>query len=364
MKKYSAEDFEKKFKTLRDKLLIKQGFEDQIQESRKKLGVPTENGFSSSLELAIFLAEKLSSEEILNTAFISFISNWERRNTKRAEEGDREIVLKELDDFISDKPENIQFLAIKFLEESVEDHNELFTLQPIIRQDFKEIAKLGSEEFKIFNKYFRPDLLDEFTILHFVEKYLFLGDAGVAGYIRKRVSCSHCKNIGVLHFSPSGDDMEGQNEGIGSKNYVFNKSFVKRISQHFNSVFLIIKPYATKPQVIQYIEENWDDLKDHMNNKNTFYKQYNVGSTRIRTSDFDRNRIIYELYQLPKKELLKKYNGEKNFSLPGIYKQTVVSAILEEQHDIKMTPEAVKRAATRYANATKVIDEPRDIGDI
>jgi hypothetical protein len=67
---------------------------------------------------------------------------------------------------------------------------------------------------------------------------------------------------------------------------------------------------------------------------------------------------------LPKKELIKIYKGESNLSGVGIYKENVISAILDDEHGIKMTSDAIKKAATRFAKSTKAERLPKDIGDI
>jgi uncharacterized protein with PIN domain len=73
---------------------------------------------------------------------------------------------------------------------------------------------------------------------------------------------------------------------------------------------------------------------------------------------------VYELNKLPKKELLEMYKGTEDFSHTGIYKETIVSAILSEEYDIQMTSDAVKKTASRYSSSTKVHNVPKDIRDI
>jgi len=191
-----------------------------------------------------------------------------------------------------------------------------------------------------------------------------LGQRGIDLYIKSKISCHNCKYLGVEHFSAHRHDMEGKDEGPYSKNYVFNEQAVKRLSYHFNSVFIIVKPYATKEMVHQYVEENWDDLKEHIVEKNTFYKQFDVNPTVIKESDDERNRLVYELNKLSKKDLLKRYKGAEDFSHRGIYKEAIVAAILKEEYEVDMTSDAVKKAASRYAQTIKVQNVPKDIRDI
>ena len=132
----------------------------------------------------------------------------------------------------------------------------------------------------------------------------------------------------------------------------------------FNSVFLIIKPYATKEEVLNYVEDNWDSLKKHVIEKNTFYKQYGVHPSKIKESDFERNRLIYELNKLSKKDLLKRYKGERDLSLKNIYKETIIAAILKEEYNASISPEAVKKAAARFDKTSRIKMLPKDIRDI
>lgn len=373
MKKYSADYFESKFNTLKEKLLIKEGFVEEIRTARKELEVPVQDGFASSFDFAKYITDQLSFDEMLEAASMFYTNKWEVQKKRRMEKKDQEEVFEALGKEIFDnldKPTlkneglELQVFAIGFFDDFLKDHHGMFFLDGFIKESFKNVSKFIKKEFEIFNKFFRPDLYDEHIILSYVERYLFLGENGINDYIKKRVVCPACKNIGVAHFSPTRDQMEGKDEGIGSNKYIFNQTFVKQLSMHFNSVFLIIKPYAEKDQVKQYIEDNWEHMKEHMHTKNTYYKQFGVGSSRIKTSDFEKNELVYKLNKLSKAKLLKLYTGAKDFSLPSIYKEIIVAAILEEQHNISMTADAVKKAAARYAEAIKVIDEPRAIGDI
>jgi len=231
-------------------------------------------------------------------------------------------------------------------------------------QKNKFLSKLFPKTIKLIRKFWGLDLLDEHIMGHLVEKYLFLGDYGINKYIQQKVACTNCRYIGVNHFSPTRNSMAGQDEGAYGKNYIFNKQTVRLLSLHFNSVFLIIKPYATKEEVLQYVEDNWNDLKEHIIEKNTFYKQFDVHPSKIKESDFERNNLVYELYKLSKKELIKMYKGERDFSGTGIYKETVISAILKEGHGLDMSLDAIKRSATRFAKSTRIKEQPKDIRDI
>ena len=62
--------------------------------------------------------------------------------------------------------------------------------------------------------------------------------------------------------------MEGQDRrDLLVKKYIFNKNTVKMLSKYFNSVFIIIKTLCNKEMTIQYIEDNWEDLKEHITEK-------------------------------------------------------------------------------------------------
>ena len=249
------------------------------------------------------------------------------------------------------------------LGERIENHSSLFTQYALFLEN-KYLAKLNPAVFKLMQKFWGVDLLDDHIIIHYIEKYLFMGSYGVNQYIKNKVACHNCMYLGVEHFSPDRNNMEGQDKGIYSKEYIFNKETVKMLSAYFNSTFLIVKPYATKELVIQYIEDNWDDLKEHIINKNTFYKQFGVHPSIIKESDEDKNRLIYELSKLSKKDLLKTYKGKKDFSVKGIYKENIISAILEEEYDIKISSEAIKKSASRFAKSISIQKLPKDIRDI
>jgi hypothetical protein len=367
VKKYSADYFEKKFKILFSKLLAKKGFLNAVKEMRIELEIP-DNGFENETILAHFLITKMSDREWRTLGFATFIEIYEQKHETIVDEKNKDEVIETfINDVDNKKGGRGIFQALFKLDGLIQNHNELFTTylkeKPIFIKN-KFLSQLSPKVFKLMNTYWGFDLLDEHIVSHFIEKYLFLGDYGIAQYIKNKVACPNCRYIGVQHFSPERYNMQGQDKGVYTKGYIFNKATVKQLSSHFNSVFLIIKPYATKEQVHHYIEDNWNDLKEHILAKNTFYKQFDVHPSKIKESDFERNNLIYELYKLPKKELIKIYKGESNLSGVGIYKENVISAILDDEHGIKMTSDAIKKAATRFAKSTKAERLPKDIGDI
>lgn len=359
MKRYSASYFEDKFKILYKKLLEKDGFVDDMQKLRKKLDIP-KNGFQNTLELSEYLMNRLSKVEKETATSLGFIEQYEIRNGIVNKE-DMEKVAKEFDKKF--KNDFIPLVVIISYQIHLEDHNNFFTKDPIIAYG-KKNSHLYKETEKIFRKFMGVDLLDAHIILHYVEKYLFLGKSGVNEYIKKKVACPACRYIGVNQFSPIRANMKGKDEGPFSSKYIFNDKTVKMLSGHFDSVFLIIKPYATKEQVIQYVSDNWDSLKEHIIEKNTFYRQLGVNPSKIKKSDNDKNRLVYELYKLSKKELLKKFEVEKDLTRSGIYKETIISVVLEKEYDIKMSSDAIKKTATRFAKSKKLKREPKDIRDI
>ena len=365
MKKYSADYFEKKFEILFNKLIIKEGFVNKVKEIRKTLGIPVENGFIDQLELAEYLRKKLTKKEEMGATIFSFMEQYDAENKTRLTESksDREKFFQYL---VNKKKNKIDPVAImSYFLEIIDDHSDLFTSHFIFKKN-KFISKLSPIVIKLLNKYWGFDLLDEHIAVHFIEKYLFLGESGVKQYIKNKIVCPNCRYIGVVHFSPTGLNMEGRNEGIFSGKYLFNETTVKLLSSHFNSVFLLIKPYATKEEVLNYIEDNWNRLKEHLIEKNTFYKQYDVNPSKIKESDFDKNQLVYSMYKLPKKELVREYNEQKissSLSAP-IYKEAIISAILEKKYNIQITADAIKKSATRFAKSIKLKKEPRDIRDI
>jgi hypothetical protein len=186
----------------------------------------------------------------------------------------------------------------------------------------------------------------------------------VRDYIKEKIDCPFCRYIGVSHFSAERHNMDGQDEGPFSNKYVFNKKTVKLLSAYFDSLFLIIKPYASKDQVIQYVNDNWEELKEHLIAKNTFYRQLEVSPARIKKSAGDRNRLIYELQKSSKKDLVARYKGDRDFSVTGIYKEDIVSAILKEEYGLSVSSDAVKKTASRFAKSKKLKRQPKDIRDI
>lgn len=321
-----------------------------------------ENGFSSTQELALYLINKMSASEQQSLTFFAFIEAYAYKNKKSITEENREEVIKA---FMKEGyKKGAGMIPMMFeLVRNIESHHGLFTKCTIFEES-KYLSKLNPAVNKLMQKYWGVDLLDDHVILHYIEKYLFLGQAGIDQYIRSKITCQNCKYLGIDHFSPRRVNMEGQDEGPYSKNYIFNKDTVRRLSYHFNSVFLIIKPYATKEMLLQYIEDNWDDLKEHIIEKNTFYKQFDVNPSLIKESDDEKNKLVYELNKLSKKDLLNRYKGKEDFGQSGIYKESIISAILNEEYGIKMTTDAIKKSASRYAKSIKVQSVPKDIRDI
>lgn len=362
MKKYSTDYFEKKYKILSEKLLQKEGFLASVQDVRKELGLPV-NGFSSTQELAYFLIGKMNKSEQQSLTFFAFVEAYAYENKISLNEENKDEVVKA---FMKkgQKKGGIGMIPMMFeLARHIESHHSLFTKYPLFEES-KHLSKLFSAVIKLMQKYWGVDLLDDHVILNYIEKYLFMGQTGIDQYIKHKISCHNCKYLGIDHFSPTRADMEGQDTGPYSKNYILNKDAVRRLSYHFNSVFLVVKPYATKEMLHQYIEDNWDDLKEHIIEKNTFYKQFDVNPSLIKESDDEKNKLVYELNKLSKKELLKKYRGNEDFNHTGVYKEAIVSAILNEEYGIKMTSDAVKKSASRFAKSIKVQNIPKDIRDI
>lgn len=361
MKKYSTDYFEKKYKILSEKLLQKEGFADSVKATREELGLPV-NGFSSTQELAQFLIGKMSKSEQQSLTFRAFVQAYSQANKVSITEETRDEVIGA---FIKmGHKQGIGMIPMMFeLASNIESHHSLFTKISFLEKG-KYLPKLSLAVKKLMQKYWGVDLLDDHVILHYIEKYLFLGQQGIDQYIKSKISCHNCKYLGIDHFSPSRADMEGQDEGPYSKNYLLNKDAVRRLSYHFNSVFLIVKPYATKEMLLQYVEDNWEDLKGHMVEKNTFYKQFDVNPTLIKESDEEKNRLVYELNKLSKKELLRRYKGKNDFSHAGVYKESIISAILAEEYEVEMSADAVKKSASRFAKSIKVQNVPKDIGDI
>ena len=56
--------------------------------------------------------------------------------------------------------------------------------------------------------------------------------------------------------------------------------------------------------------------------------------------------------------------SKKDFNYKGLYKETIISAILEEEYNIKMSSDAIKKSAYRYSKSIQVQQIPKDIRDI
>jgi hypothetical protein len=362
MKKYSEDYFEKKYKILLEKLLQKEGFIEHVEQARKELGLP-KKGFSNSPELAHFLIGKMTKSQQRSLTFFAFAEAYAYENKIFISDENRDEIYNAFLKQGYDKKGTGMLPMMFELSKNIETHHSLFTMYPLFK-DNKYLSTLFPAVSKTMNEFWGVDLLDDHVIIHYIEKYLFMGEAGVKLYIKSKISCHNCKYLGIDHFSPRRADMQGKDKGPYRKEYIFNREAVKRLSAHFNSVFLIIKPYATKEMVLQYVEDNWEDLKEHIIEKNTFYKQFDVNPSIIKESDSEKNRLVYELHKLSKKDLLKEYSGERDLKHKGVYKEVIVSAILDEKYGIKMTPEAVKKSASRFAKGTEVLKKPKDIRDI
>ena len=205
MKKYSSDYFEKKFKILFSKLLAKEGFLNAVKEARVELEIP-DGGFANETSLAHFLINKMSNDEWRTLGFFAYIEAYEHKNkTTLNKENSEEIIKSYQKETSSKKGGNGIFQAMFNLEEHIQNHNELFTTylkeKPIFGKN-KFLSQLSPNVFKLVNAFWGFDLLDEQIIINLIEKYLFLGDYGIAQYIKNKVACPNCKYIGVQHFSP------------------------------------------------------------------------------------------------------------------------------------------------------------------
>jgi hypothetical protein len=367
MKKYTANYFDDKFKILFRRLLEKEGFVDDVKEFRKQFDIP-DNGFTNSLELSEYLMNRLSKKEREETTSLSFLEQYraefskpDEKETDKDDDEEMEKMIKEFDKKY--KNDFVPIVVLVSFQTRIKDHSNYFTRDPLITHG-KKNKDLYNQTLKIFNKFMDLSLLDPHIAFQYIERYIFLGETGVNGYIKERISCPLCRYIGVDHFSPTAQDMKGKDKGLFGGKYLFNDNTVKRISQYFDSFFLIIRPYATKEEVIQYINDNWDIMKEHTIGKDAFYKELGVNPSKIKKSDIDRNRLVYDLYKSSKKELLSHYKGEQDLSLTGIYKEEVISAILKEKYNIEMSADAIKKTATRFASSTRLKRRPKDIRDI
>jgi len=223
MKKYSDDYFEKKYKILFDKLLQKEGFDADIKAIRNELGLPT-NGCANGPELAFFFINKLTKDQRHSLTFIAFIRAYENEHKIRVSNENKNEVIKA---FMKENKKGTDMIPMMVeLGEAIETHHSLFTKYPFFENN-KYLSKLNKPVFKLMKKYWGVDLLDDHIIIHYIEKYLFMGQAGVNEYIRSKISCHNCRYLGVDHFSPDRNNMDGQDKGLYSKDYLFNKHTVE-----------------------------------------------------------------------------------------------------------------------------------------
>ncbi len=362
MKQFSAEYFEKKYRILFNKLFLKRDFLAIVKETRKKLELP-ENGFENEMELARYFIGKMDKKTKSVFAFATFADDYYYKNDFDIDKKeDKEKMVNAYAERVKNRKVDDTEMIFKLAQE-ISNHNEMISRNSFFKGD-KHLSKLSPETLKLIRKFWHLDLLDEHIMGHFVEKYLFLGDYGINQYIKSKIACPNCRYIGVHHWSPTRLNMRADKDGANGKNYILNESAVRLLSIYFNCVFLIIEPYATKEETLQYIEDNWNNLKEHIIEKNSFYKQFDVHPSKIKESNFEKNQLIYEFYKQSKKELLKIYEGKRDFSIPSVYKETIVSAILEEQYHIIISPDAIKKSAIRFAKNTNPEKKMKDIRDI
>lgn len=79
MKQFSQDYFEKKYRTLFNKMLFKQGFNKAIKDTRKSLGIP-ETGFDNEQEFALFCINKLSKQEKQILTFIAIAETYAQKH--------------------------------------------------------------------------------------------------------------------------------------------------------------------------------------------------------------------------------------------------------------------------------------------
>ncbi|HJN62565.1 MAG TPA: hypothetical protein QGH92_03180 [Candidatus Parcubacteria bacterium] len=89
MKKYTSDYFKKKYTVLLDRLTQKEGFIDDIKQTREELGMPTD-GFNNTQELAGFFIKKLKKEEQRSLTFFAFLDAYAFKNKIVITEKNRE----------------------------------------------------------------------------------------------------------------------------------------------------------------------------------------------------------------------------------------------------------------------------------
>ncbi len=169
MKKYSADYFEKKYKILFDKLIIKEGFVDDIKKTRRELGIPVENGFADISHLAEFIMKKLTKSEQRYLAFSAFA---DRYNHKKGEDAIAEGHKDELLDAFMEETNGmlIPLDVMVSLCTMIDDHSNLFTARRVLSEN-KKLSKFYPAVHTLFQKFFNVDVLDIQIAIYFIETY-------------------------------------------------------------------------------------------------------------------------------------------------------------------------------------------------
>lgn len=260
MKKYSTDYFEKKYKILFDKLLQKEDFVDDIKATRKELGLPT-NGFANGPELADFFISKMNKSEKKKLTMWAFLSAYEYEQKRRLTEDDRDAFTKAFmkkhknDDGIGMLPMMIE------LGQAIDTHHNTFTKYPLFEGN-KYLSKLYKTTFKLMQKYWGVDLLDDHIIFHYIEKYLFMGQAGVNEYKKTRDfglyrtywgmvrRCKYKSQVSYKYYIEKGIIVEW-------------KSYIDFKNDMYESFLNHIKKYGKRETTIDRIDSNKNYCKEN-----------------------------------------------------------------------------------------------------
>jgi hypothetical protein len=102
-----------------------------------------------------------------------------------------------------------------------------------------------------------------------------------------------------------------------------------------NDVKIIVHDYANKDDVLNFVNKNWDLIRE---------KQSKHLGKRIKASKHtERDRIIVEVYSRSVEEL-----GLKR----GMHRDIRVAQILRENYGIKVTPENIRRIVSQFKKNT------------
>lgn len=170
--------------------------------------------------------------------------------------------------------------------------------------------------FALIPKYMTPEGNFLYTAL---ESYAFGGPEQVKTYFDEGIGYS----LGIKIFNKSSEIPTGYKDGV----------------------FIFLPPYVSKTNLIEAVGMKWKEIEkilDKKNRNNHSYKK--LKNLRVH-SNWERDRLVYDIYNQSRQNLGLKKGELKNFG---------VSRILREDYDIhNVSPENVKTIVSRQKKLRK-----------